>query len=244
MVKRRESRTGPTEQSPGYVPPVTPPDHPQLGPHRGARGQPRCERCALPPDLCLCADVRPLELATRVLVFLHRREVHKTTNTARMVPIALAHAEVRVVGEPQDRARFADIAPAGHRVLLLYPSPRSRPLTRGSGAQPTTLVVPDGNWRQAQKLAVNEPQLAELEHVHLPEGPATSYVLRSHPDPRYLATFEAIARALGILESEEVRRALERVLALKIERTLWTRSRPKAAELDASLARRRPLPDS
>jgi hypothetical protein len=38
-----------------------------------------------------------------------------------------------------------------------------------------------------------------------------------------LATFEAIARAFGILESPDVQVALERVFAAMVERTLWAR---------------------
>jgi DTW domain-containing protein len=215
-------------------------DHPQLGPHHGERCSPRCGRCALPPNLCLCAEVRPLELATRVLVLAHRREVHKTTNTARLVPIALSNSEVRVVGRAEDRARFADLAPHDGVALLLFPSTDSVPLTRELGdGRPVTLVAPDGNWRQASKMARNEPELARLPRIHVPEGAPSRYVLRKHPDPRRLATFEALARALGVLEGDEVRIELERVLALKIERTLWTRC-PPGRGLESAGASERP----
>jgi DTW domain-containing protein YfiP len=207
-----------------------------LPPSTSSRGTPRCGRCALPPDLCLCAEVAPLALATRVVVLLHRREIHKPTNTARLVPIALANSEARVVGRPDDRALLAglDAPPA----MLLFPSERSRVLTpelarelHARGAP--TLVVPDGNWRQARKLAC-EPALAPLAHVRLPDGPRSTWSLRNHPDPGRLATFEAICRALALLEGDEVAAALERVLALKVERVRWTRQPPPRDELAAS----------
>jgi DTW domain-containing protein YfiP len=47
--------------------------------------------------------------------------------------------------------------------------------------------------------------------------------LRRHPNPRFLATFEAIARALGILESTEVQARLELVFRLMVKRTLLSR---------------------
>jgi DTW domain-containing protein len=204
------------------------PTHPQLGPHRGVRCSPRCGRCALPPDLCLCAEVRALELRTRVVVVAHRREVHKTTNTARLVPIALSNSEVRVVGLPEERARYRDLVPEDTLPLLLFPSTDSLPLTPELvGTRRVTLVVPDGNWRQASKMARNEPELARLPRVRLSGDEPSRYLLRSHPDASRLATFEAIARALGVLEGDDVRGELERVLALKVERTLWTRRRPK-----------------
>lgn len=191
--------------------------------HRARRGQSRCERCALPPAACLCGEFAPLELETHVVVLMHRRELNKTTSTARLVPLALVNAQVRIVGLPEDRAHFDELAEAGRRAVLLFPSENSVELTREMRAAKLTLVAPDGNWRQAHKFARREPQLAALPHVHLPPGPPSRYVLRRHPDERFLATFEALARALGILEGEEVQRQLERLLDEKVARTMRTR---------------------
>lgn len=182
----------------------------------------------------MCRETTALALETRVVVFAHRREVHKTTNTARLVPLALSNAEVRVVGRDEDRRAYEQHAAPHSSALVLYPTPDSRPLTRELAlAGPVTLLVPDGNWRQAFKIATKEQALARLPHVHLPDGPPSSYALRTHPEPRYLATFEAIARALGILEGPAVQRALEEVLARKVERTLWTRKRPPSSAVHA-----------
>jgi DTW domain-containing protein YfiP len=191
-------------------------DEPQtfgLAPHRARHGQVRCERCALPPNSCLCGEVEPLTLATRVVVVMHRREVHKTTNTVRLVPLTLVNSQVRVIGLPHERAHLDGLAEPGQRVALLFPGPDARVLTAEDAREPLTLVVPDGNWRQAHKFATKEPQLAALPRVQVPK----------HPDPRYLATFEAIARALGVLEGDAVRERLERVLELKVQRTLRLR---------------------
>jgi DTW domain-containing protein YfiP len=175
----------------------------------------------------MCAAVAPLRLSTRVLVFVHRREVHKPTNTARLVPLALEHSEVRVLGRPEDRARLTDVEVAGRRTLLLYPSDDALVLTRELAAGlPLTLVVPDGNWRQASKMARKEGELARLQPVRLPDGLPSRWALRRHPDPLRIGTFEAIARALGILEGLAIQNALERVLELKVERQ--RRIRPPA----------------
>lgn len=152
---------------------------------------------------------------------MHRREVFKTTNTARLATIALTNAELRLVGRPEDRVQLEGLAAPALRAVLLYPSANARPLTRELAADgPLTLVVPDGNWRQAKKMAANEEQLEPLPHVTLPAGPPSRYTLRTHPDPRFLATLEAIARALGILEGEAVQRRLEELLARKVDRAL------------------------
>ncbi len=210
-----------------------------LPPITGDRCAPRCGRCALPPQWCLCSDVVPRMLSTRVVVLLHRREVHKPTNTARMVPIALRNAEVRVVGLPAERARLDNLSPAPALALLLFPSARSVELSRESARElsfgsPITLVVPDGNWRQANKIALHEEALENLPHVRLPAGPESTLRLRANPDPARISTFEAIARALGILEGEAIQRELEHALALKVERTRWTRKPPSREEIESS----------
>lgn len=204
-------------------------------PFAGRGGLARCARCALHLRLCLCAELEPLALRTRVLVLSHRRERHKPTNSARLLPLMLRNAELRVVGLPEDRAHYRELGAQGQRALLLYPSPRSRELAPSDASDALTLIAPDGNWRQARKLATREPELAALPHVHLPPGPPSRYRLRHHGDARFLATFEAVARALGILEGAAVEAALLRVFELMVERTLYARGSLSAGELRGGL---------
>jgi DTW domain-containing protein YfiP len=173
---------------------------------------------------CLCAELEPLWIATRVIVLRHRKEAHKTTNTGRLVPLTLAGSEIRAFGERHDVLDAASLVDPARHTLLLYPSDDARPLTREDGVEkPVTLIVPDANWRRAFKLNAREPALSGLPRVLLPVGERSTYRLRRHPDPRFLATFEAVARALGILEGPEVQAHLERVFALMVERTLRSR---------------------
>jgi DTW domain-containing protein YfiP len=53
--------------------------------------------------------------------------------------------------------------------------------------------------------------------------------LRNPGRPDRLATLEAVALALGILEGPAVRDALMRVYRIMTERTLWTNGRVSAA---------------
>lgn len=184
----------------------------------------RCVRCCLHLRLCICGEIRPLTLRTRVVVVCHRKEIHKPSNSGRLVPLALVGGEVRVVGDRDVELETAGLIDPARRTVLLYPSSDSRILTRDdTDTTPITLVIPDANWRRAHKIAAREPALAGLPRVHLPAGAHSTYRLRRHPDPRYLATFEAVARALGILEGPGVQAHLEHVFRLMVERTLWSR---------------------
>jgi len=188
--------------------------------------------------LCLCPELEVLELATRVVVVSSAREVPQPTNTGRLVPLMLAGGEVRIRGRGTAALRREDFTDPARRTVLLFPAPGSRVLDRDEAdRRPSTLVVPDGTWRAARRMAAREPALAGLERVHLPDGPPSRYRLRSHPDPRCLATFEAVARALGILEGRAAQARLEHVFALFVERTLFSRGRLRAAHVTGGVPR-------
>jgi DTW domain-containing protein YfiP len=184
----------------------------------------RCSRCVLHLRLCLCATVRPIDLATRVVVLRHRRELFKPTNTGRLVTLSLSNGEVRTFGTRDEAFDATNLVDPARRTLLLYPTADSGELSLDDADErPITLIVPDADWRRAHKLVSREPALVDIPRAHLPSGPPSSYRLRRHTDPRFLATFEAIARALGIVEGLPVRAHLEHVFRLMVERTLWSR---------------------
>jgi RluA family pseudouridine synthase len=197
---------------------------------RRAKRAARCEVCRLQIAQCLCAEVPRLQLGTRVVVVMHHREVSKTTATGPLALRALPNSELHVHGARDAPLDLTALHGQGRRVLLLFPGDDARTLTPALLAEdprPVTLVVPDGSWRQASRAARRIPGLAQAEPVTLAEGAPSAYRLRREPREGGLATFEAIARALGILESAEAQAGLERLFALMVERTLATRGRPE-----------------
>lgn len=174
--------------------------------------------------MCPCDLLPPLELSTRVVVLRHRKEFYKPTNTGRLAALFLANAELRTFGgrdEPFDARGFDDPA---RRVVLLYPTDDALPISRARhDPRPVTLVVPDADWRRTHKLATREPALVALPRVRVADGPPSEFRLRTHPDPRFLATFESIARSLGVLEGDAVREQLEHVFRVFVERSLRSR---------------------
>ncbi|HVV81986.1 MAG TPA: hypothetical protein VHE35_02860, partial [Kofleriaceae bacterium] len=69
----------------------------------------------------------------------------------------------------------------------------------------------------------------------LPEAPAPRLRLRHEQRAGGLATGDAIARALGILDGAPVQAALERVLRAMVERTLWSRGTLDARDVTDGL---------
>jgi DTW domain-containing protein YfiP len=86
--------------------------------------------------------------------------------------------------------------------------------------KPATLVVPDGTWRQARRI---RRKLA-LPCVTLPPGAPTEYALRSDAHEGGLATLEAIARALVLLDGIDAEPMLIPFRAM-VEHTLARRGR-------------------
>ncbi len=176
--------------------------------------------------LCICALVPRLEARTRLELIVHYREERKPTNTGQLAVRCLARSSISIVG---DRDRPLDRTPIGddEQGLLLYPADDAVPIIAyAASPRPVVLIVPDGNWRQASKFRKRVPGLAELPCVVLPDMGPTEYRLRAEPQAGGLATFEAIARALRILEGDAgpaIEAAMLSVFRVMVERTLWLR---------------------
>jgi DTW domain-containing protein YfiP len=208
----------------------------------------RCRVCGVPPTVCVCRDVVPERVETRVVIVMHHTERHKSTNTARLLAHAVEGAVIRVRGlrdappgnddgppggaEGPTGGDDAPVAPSGGlggaaagagppRRLVLFPRAGARPLVpadRGS-----LLLVPDGTWPQAHRAARREPSMRDAEAVTLPGAHDSRFVVRSTPHAGRLSTFEAVAEALGVLEGPEVRARLLALFERFVERARGVR---------------------
>jgi DTW domain-containing protein YfiP len=177
-------------------------------------------------ELCICQALPRYTLATRLVLVMHRREQHKPTATGPLALEALTNSELRIHGHRDRPLDCSDLDSPDRRTLLLYPGEDASVLNSellARDRRPVTLVVPDGNWGQAARMGWRLPGLGHAEMVRLPEGPPTRWGIRREYHPQGLATFEAIARALGIIESPAVQEGLEELFRLMVERTLQAR---------------------
>jgi DTW domain-containing protein YfiP len=175
--------------------------------------------------LCVCPLIpQPrIETRTRLVLFIHRYEARKPTNTGGLAAECLANSETIVRGHPeQPTPRF--LSCAGTHPLFLFPYDDATPLAElAVPSVPVTLIVPDGTWRQASKVRNRVSGLHDVPCVSLPAGAPSTYRLRAESHEAGLSTIEAIARAMGILEGHHVQRALELVFRAMVDRTLWSR---------------------
>ena len=186
-------------------------------------------------SLCICALIPRIETRTRLVLFIHRSEDRKPTNTGRLATQCLANSEVRVRGQ-EEHPSAAYAWDASTRPLLLFPHEDAVPLAELAVCdRPTTLIVPDGTWRQASKVRQRLPGLRDVPCVWLPAGAPSTYRLRAEAHEEGLATIEAIARAFGILEGAEVQRAVEHIFNTMVERTLWARGVVATADVTGGI---------
>jgi DTW domain-containing protein YfiP len=96
------------------------------------------------------------------------------------------------------------------------------------------LIVPDGNWNQAQRMARRDPDARGALHVTLPAGEPSRYQLRRNPREGTLSTLEAIARALALLEGPGLEEPLLDLFDTFVTRSLSLRQtgKPRALRED------------
>jgi len=208
---------------------------------RRAKPHLRCADCRMHRSLCICALLPRIATRTRLLVVLHQLEANKPTNTGIVAARCLTNSAVVYRGRAPDGSRqppaLRAAIGAGVRPLLLFPHESATPLEAWRGGdEPVALVVPDGTWAQAARTRKRFEDLAALPCVSLPDAAIVAdRRLRAPPHPGQLATLEAIAVALGILEGDQVASALMRVFRIMTERTLWTNGRLAADEVTGGM---------
>jgi DTW domain-containing protein YfiP len=188
----------------------------------------RCPRCVMRIDLCLCKEFPNLETKTRLVLLMHFKELSSFSNTGRLGVLSLRNSIHLLRGSPQKPYTSEDLCPDGYEGMVLYPSEDAEVLTPDfvkSLKKPASLVVPDGNWRQAAKMPIRDPLLKNFRRVKLELLKPSQYLLRHEPKSFGLATLEAIARAFGVLENSQVQESLELVFMKMNYRCQWARGK-------------------
>lgn len=174
-------------------------------------------------SLCVCALLPSLDLSTRISLVIHHRELKRTTNTGRLALRVLKNSEMFVRGKGREALDLSCLLGAGYQPLLFYPSESAVELTTefvSRLAKPFRLIVPDGNWRQASKVAIRHPELACVPRVKISTPNLSTAHLRVEHMPEGMATLEAIAHALRVIEGEDVFKLLIGVYHEKLTATL------------------------
>lgn len=182
-----------------------------------------CPVCAASRTLCLCDVIPRIELKTKVCLVIHRRELRRTSNTGLLAMRALVNSEIRIRGAKRETLDLKDLLTPQYRSFLFYPSGDAVELNEALVAlesTPIQLIVPDGTWRQARKIHSRHHELKDVQRVKISTKNNSVFQLRAQSRPEGMATLQAIAHGLGIIEGDRVRTQLMKLYRAKIERTL------------------------
>jgi DTW domain-containing protein len=177
-------------------------------------------------SLCICDLIPTLHLKTKIALIIHRREMKRTTNTGLLALKALVNSEMRVRGEGTEKLDLSDLLSDQYHTLLLYPASNAVNLDREFLERidrPIQLIVPDGNWRQAGKVNLRHEELKDITRVSIATPNTSSHFMRLESKQNGMATLQAIAFALGVIEGEDVMSQLMELYNVKLKRTLASR---------------------
>lgn len=172
---------------------------------------------------CICAFIPSLNLKTKVSVVVHAKELKRSTNTGRLAIHALTNSELRVRGEGRTSLDLSDLLTDEYRTLLLFPSENALELTPNlihESPLPIQLIVPDGNWGQARKVVTRQTELKSLVRIKISKPNLFHQYMRAESTEYGMATLQAIAHALSVIEGSDVGESLMAFYRLKLEQTL------------------------
>jgi DTW domain-containing protein YfiP len=185
-----------------------------------------CPACRFQGWLCVCAHTPRVVARTPLVCIVHVRDLGRTSNTVRLLSLAVRDTTVLCHGASPTPTDPAPHVPAGATPVVLFPGHGARPLSPelvASLPSPPALIVPDGNWRQASRMVKRIPLLADAVKVALPDRAFAGMAVRRNQEDHHMSTYEAVAQALGVIEGEAVaaplfdfyRRATDRMLLVR-----------------------------
>lgn len=185
---------------------------------------PRCPRCRLHVERCICALLPTVVCPTPVVVVQHWKEARKPTSTGSLVASLLERGSRRIYGDRDRPFDTSGLDTPG--TWLVFPDRAgAAPAPEGVCRQ---LVLVDGNWNQASRMARRIPILAELPRLALTAPARPARRLREPPDPTACSTMEAAARALRSIGEATAADQLEALHDVFVMETLRQRGIPGA----------------
>lgn len=204
---------------------------------------PRCQECWLVEENCMCAATLRVDNATKVVVHIHHGEWARSSNTGVLIHRTLRNSDLCLKGHKEHEARLQDVYDDPNTAkCVLWPGETAlsvsefKKLVAASGQQNVAVLVPDGSFRGARKMASKYP--AEYPRVKLSPmsvlegkkvclmGPVRKYG-GSEEETGRVSTLEAVAAFLVEMgESADVTEALKRNMRLKMDLVLKQKHRP------------------
>jgi len=159
---------------------------------------------------------------------MHHRERFLTSNTANLATLVLNNCKIVLRGLPGKLFDANELGLNKSEIpLYLFPHEDAVELNDeflSTLSKPVHLIIPDGTWSQAVKVYRREAALSHIQCIKLPPGGPGNYRLRKSERENGVCTYEAIMRALCLIESTELETEMNRIFDLMVERTIKGRT--------------------
>jgi DTW domain-containing protein len=164
-------------------------------------GTRRCDRCRLAPRWCICAAFQAIACPLAIDVLMHHREFHRPTSTGRLINRVIPASRNHLFRRETPPTRAAIIRP-GHSLWILHP--RGEPLPRDASPAGVQVLLLDGSWREAARMAQAVSSWGRL--YRLPPAGGSRFGLRvQHHEGKYstVESLQFILAALGLQSAAE-----------------------------------------
>lgn len=186
-----------------------------------------CNTCAYPKRVCICKHISPVACQERVVVLQHPQEAKHAKNSARLIPLCMATAEILVGEKPQDFASLqAVLKHPSVKPCVFYPSQSSKifeqHINHYQADKFNLLIFIDATWRKAFKMWHLNSWLHELPNWHFDNPPSSQYHIRTTKLNNAISTLEAVSYALDYGHNVNSEPLLRLFNAMQSERLAFT----------------------
>ncbi len=176
----------------------------------------RCDGCRMPRDFCICGFRTPVTTQAEFWVLMHREELNKPTNTARLIGDTLPSSRVFMwQRNAPSEALLALLQDERYQPFVIFPDDQPdyqhRVVAYDQAREAQTARIPvfillDGTWRQARRMFRKSPYLDHLPVLPVRSSRKTLYRLRKPASEAHLCTAEV---GIALLEMAGETRAAQ-----------------------------------
>ncbi len=174
-----------------------------------------CQQCSKPETACLCQYLSPQNNSIAVIILRHPDEETKAIGTAKLASLGLSKSKV-VTSLEISEAEVADLLTvfSCSDPLFIYPQALSddyphyvydfekeRFTSSALYKHYDSIILLDGTWRNTRELLHRNVWLKNLATLNLVNVGESRYRIRQAKQKGALATIEAIALALVLLDN-------------------------------------------
>ena len=201
-----------------------------------AMARPYCQRCKKPEQVCLCSYLDPQENAKAVIILRHPDERSKALGTASLIELGLSKALiVDALHFHHQEIRDLLLSFSCTEPLLIYPQPLNEEYPHyvfdfekdrftSLALQKTydSIILLDGTWRNTRELLHCNSWLKRLPSLNLVNIGQSRYRIRQAKQEGAVATIEAAAFALTLLDetfqADRLIKPFEKMIEFQIEK--------------------------